>query len=120
MVNINPNASSLQAQLQAQLQAGKTGVRPKSSGVETAPTPKKTIIDERIAARRDDSGSSRRLPVKQANHTSDLSTSQELSSAKERVRQVASNNREAPTGRTSTRQNDLRNQPLGQIIDIRV
>jgi len=119
MVDINPNASTLQAQLQVQLQASKTGLKPRASGVEEAPTPK-TIIDDRIAARRDDGGASRRLPVKQTDRSSELSTAQELNSAKERVRQVASNNREAPTGRISVQQNALRDQPLGQIVDIRV
>jgi len=119
MVDINPNASTLQSQLQVQLQASKTGIKPRSSGVEQTPT-QKTVIDERINARRDDSGASRRLPVKQTDRSNELSSPQELDSAKERVKAVASNNREAPTGRISARQNSLRNQPLGQIVDIRV
>jgi uncharacterized membrane protein len=117
MVDVNPNASTVQAQLQAQLQAGKNNARPSDSNQAQRP---KDVIEERIQARRDESGTSRQLPVKRSTRNVDLSSPQELDAAKARVSDVAGNNREAPVGRTSARQNELRSQPLGQIIDIRV
>jgi len=119
MVDLNPNASSLQAQLQAQLQAGKTGVKPRTAVADIRPQPKDTA-DARAKVRGDDNSGSRRLPVKQPGRLSELSSPRELDDAKARVTRVAGNNREAPIGRTSARQSELRNQPLGQIVDIRV
>lgn len=122
MVDVNPNASALRAQLQAQLQAGKSGVRarPVPSNVDQSQQTPKDVIDDRIKARQDDSGTNRQLPVKRSSRNDDLSSQQELDAAQERVNEVAGNSREAPIGRTSTLQNELRNQPLGQIVDIRV
>jgi len=119
MVDINPNASPLQAQLQAQLQASRAGVRPSGKDLGATPRPQ-DVIEERIKTRSDERQQDRQLPVKQSNRSNNLSSPQELDKAQARVRQEAANNREAPTGRTSTRQNELRSQPLGQIIDIRV
>lgn len=119
MVDVNPNASALQAQLQAQLQASKSGIRVGGNRTDLTPRPS-DVIEERIKARGDERNDNRQLPVKQSNRSNDLSTPQELESAEKRINQVAANNREAPTGRTSARQNELRNQPLGQIVDIRV
>jgi len=119
MVDINPNVSTLRAQLQAQLQATRTGVRAGQNGSETKPTPS-DVIDERIKARGDERRDNRQLPVKKGDRSNQLSSASELDQAKARVSLVAGNNREAPTGRTSVRENELRNQPLGQIIDIRV
>jgi len=119
MVDINPNASPLQAQLQAQLQARRAGARPSGNGLDLTPRPQ-DVIEERIKARSDERQQERQLPVKQSNRSNSLSSPRELDKAQARVRQEAANTREAPTGRTSTRQNELRNQPLGQIIDIRV
>jgi len=118
MVDVNPNASSLQARLQAQLQSTKTA-GPRDKGVDLTPRPS-DIIDERIKARGEEGGNNRRLPVKLSDRSNQLSSAKELAQAKARVNQVAANSREAPVGRTSTRENELRNQPLGQIIDIRV
>ncbi len=119
MVDVNPKASGLQAQIQAQLQASKTGVRARTSEADASPKPK-DIIEARIKARGDERRDVRQLPAKVSNRNTDLSSAQDLARAKARVVQVAGNNREAPTGRTSLRENELRNQPLGQIVDIRV
>lgn len=122
MVDVNPNASALQAQLQAQLQAGKSGVRARpapTDSTQVQPKPK-DVIEDRIKARQDEDGTNRQLPVKRTTRGADLSSQQELEAAGERVNKVAGNLREAPIGRTSTIQNELRNQPLGQIVDIRV
>jgi len=119
MVDINPNASALRAQIQAQLQAGRAGVRVRQNNAEIKQTPS-DVIEERIKARGDERGENRQLPVKQSERSSQLSSASELDQAKARVSLVAGGNREAPTGRTSVRENELRNQPLGQIIDIRV
>ena len=123
MVDVNPNASALQAQLQAQLQGGKSAVRTRPAPADTAqtqqPTPK-DVVEDRIKARQDEGGDNRQLPVKRSTRSIDFSSRQELDAAEERVNKVAGNLREAPIGRTSTLQNELRNQPLGQIVDIRV
>jgi len=119
MVDINPNASSLQTQLQAQLQASKTGVRPRGNDANLAPR-SQDIAEERIKARSDERGENRQLPVKQSDRANQLSSAHELDQAKARIKQATANNREAPIGRTSTRQSELKNQPLGQIVDIRV
>ena len=119
MVDINPNVSTLRAQLQAQAQANKTGVRARQNTAEAKPAPS-DVIDERIKARGDERRENRQLPVKQSDRGNQLSSASELDQAKARVSLVAGGNREAPTGRTSVRENELRNQPLGQIIDIRV
>lgn len=116
MVDINPNASGLQAQLQAQLQGGR-GSRAAQNSVDLTPRPG-DIIDERIKQRQ--SESDRQAPVQKSNRSSDLSDSRELRAAEERVTELSANRREAPVGRLSTQDADRRNQPLGQIIDIRV
>jgi len=119
MVDINTNASTLRAQLQAQLQADRSGIRARTGSTETRPR-SVDVLDERIKARGDENRNNRQLPVKQGDRSNQLSSAQELDQAKARVVKVAGNNREAPAGRTSVRENELRNQPLGQIIDIRV
>jgi hypothetical protein len=116
MVDVNPNASTIQAQLQAQLQAERSGARARVGGNE----PQQESIQDRIRARQDDSGANRQLPVKRTQRGDDLSSQAELDAAQSRVNQVAGNLREAPAGRTSINQNQARNQPLGQIVDIRV
>lgn len=120
MVNINNNASALQAQLQAQLQANKSSPRVAARAPEqTAPRPQ-DVIDDRIKARRDDQGAGRGAQQPQR-RTSDVSSAEELEEASNRVSQfTGEGSREAPVGRTSQRQSELRAQPLGQIIDIRV
>ncbi len=121
MVDINANASQLQAQLQAQtrgnrdataLARGAGGVKPNAAA----------LADEKIRDRQDQqAGQNRQLPVKIDDRVANLSSSEELKVARARVDAATGNtNREAPAGRTSERQNALRNQPLGQIIDIRV
>lgn len=117
MVDVNPNASALQLQLQAQLQAKQSDLRARGNSAEIKP---RDVIDERIKAKSDDRGGNRQLPVRQSDRSLQLSSSKELEAAKARVSQVAGSNRESPTGRTSLRENEARNQPLGQIIDIRV
>ena len=119
MVDINTNASTLRAQLQAQQQANQTGNRARTNSVAPRPTPAE-VAEARIQARGDERRENRQLPVKQGDRANELSSAQELDQAKARVSRVAGNNREAPAGRTSIRENELRNQPLGQIIDIRV
>ena len=119
MVDISPNSSALQAQLQAQLQAKKSAVPVRGNANNLTPKPK-DVVDERIQARSDDRRGNRNLPVKQSDRSGQLSSAKELDQAKARVNQVAGGGREAPNGRTSIRENELRNQPLGQIIDIRV
>jgi len=119
MVDVNPNASTIQAQLQAQLQAERSGARARVGGNEARETPQ-DVIQDRIRARQDDGGANRQLPVKRTQRGDDLSSQAELDAAQSRVNQVAGNLREAPAGRTSINQNQARNQPLGQIIDIRV
>jgi hypothetical protein len=118
MVDVNPN-SSLQSQLQAQLQAKKLPIRPQEGDVGARLRPN-DVVDERIKVRGDERRGNRQLPVKQSGRLSELSSARDLDRAKERVTQAAANNREAPAGRRSVRENELRNQPLGQIIDIRV
>jgi len=125
MVDINPNVSTLRAQVQAQLQANKTGIRAGQNSAEARPVPSDVprssdVIEERIKARGDERRESRQLPVKQSDRSNELSSTSELDKAKARVSLVAGSNREAPAGRTSVRENELRSQPLGQIIDIRV
>ncbi len=121
MVDINANTSALQAQLQAQnrgnrdasaLARGTNGARPNPA----------VVVDDKVRERQDQqSQQNRQVPVKVDDRVANLSSSKELQVARARVNAATGNtNREAPTGRTSERQNTLRNQPLGQIIDIRV
>jgi hypothetical protein len=119
MVDINPNVSTIRAQLQAQLQASKTNIRARTGGADASPNPA-DLIEERLKVRGDERRDNRQLPVKLSDRSNQLSSARELDQAKARAAKVAGNNREAPAGRTSIRENELRNQPLGQIIDIRV
>lgn len=114
MVDVNPNASSLQAQLQAQLQ-GSSNRAPKS-GVNLTPTPQ-DIISERVDARQ--SEANRQAPLQRSERSNDLSTSEDLTDAQNRVTEFDANRREAPVGRLSA-QSGQRDVPLGQVIDIRV
>lgn len=119
MVDINTNASTLRAQLQAQSQANQTGIRARSNNAAEQPKPA-DVVEARIQARGDERRENRQLPVKQSDRGGQLSSASELDRAKARVSRIAGSNRESPTGRISVRENELRNQPLGQIIDIRV
>lgn len=120
MVDINANAS-LQTQLQAQLRGNRdaSALARGAGGVRPNPNAQ---ADEKVRERQDQQGGQeRRVPVKVDDRVANLSSSRELQVARARVDAATGNtNREAPTGRTSERQNALRNQPLGQIIDIRV
>ncbi|NVJ98389.1 MAG: hypothetical protein HWE25_09565 [Alphaproteobacteria bacterium] len=117
MVDINPNASGLQAQLQAQLQGGRNA-RASKNGLDLTPRPQ-DIIEERIKARQ--SESDRQAPTQESGRSNDLSSSRELEAAQSRVSELSNNNRrEAPIGRLSTQETARRDVPLGQIIDIRV
>lgn len=122
MVDINPDASGLRAQLQAQLQANKAGINVAAKpSAPITPRPQDTI-DERQKARGDEQNNGRRIPLPNKGRGNDLSSPKELADAEDRVNQFTGNTglREAPTGRTSVRQNELRTQPLGQVVDIRV
>ncbi|WP_286829108.1 MULTISPECIES: hypothetical protein [Kordiimonas] len=119
MVDINPNASGLQSQLQAQLQNGR-GARAAANKLDLTPRPT-DVIEERIKARQ--SEGNRQAPAQQSeksNRNADLSSSQELEAAQSRVGELGAGQREAPIGRLSTQANSQRDVPLGQIIDIRV
>jgi len=122
MVDINPDASGLRAQLQAQLQTNKasTTIAAKAP-TQITPRPQ-DVVEERQKARGDDQNNGRRIPLPTKGRGDDLSSPKELADAEDRVNQFTGNTslREAPTGRTSAPQNELRNQPLGQIVDIRV
>lgn len=120
MVDFNPKATALQAQLQAQLQNNRS-TNSASGTVTGARLRPQDGVDERIRNRQLQDEQNRRLPVKTDNRVENLSSANELAVARERIDAVAGRNqREAPSGRTSQRQSSLRNQPLGQIIDIRV
>lgn len=122
MVDVNPNASTLQAQLQAQLRGSRDAANLARGSNGLRPRPQ-DVTEEQVRDRQGQpSQQDRRLPAKIDSRVEDLSSARDLEAARARVRAVAggSSNREAPIGRTSTRQNELRNQPLGQIIDIRV
>ncbi|PCI64216.1 MAG: hypothetical protein COB37_02280 [Kordiimonadales bacterium] len=119
MVDINSDASSLQSRLQAQLQAEKSVAKTQSRAGDTRPGPR-DAIDDRIRARRQEVSDTRRSENRENVRNADLSSAAEIDSAKESILRVAGNTREAPIGRTSLRLNELRDQPLGQIIDIRV
>ncbi|MCJ9428106.1 hypothetical protein [Kordiimonas marina] len=109
MVDINPNASGLQTQLQAQLQAraGKGPAKP----VARVQSP---------FEKGSETGTGRQL-IKSANpRTGGLSTDAEIEAATERATSFGAGQREAPIGRISTQAANGRNVPLGQIIDIRV
>ncbi len=121
MVNINSNSSGLQGQLQAQLQASRDAARQNRVAPDNANQQKENkaldiqrqISPEQLAAAKRDAS-------KQAGNSNKLSSSAEIEDAQERVSSSLSNQREAPIGRISSQQNDLRAQPLGQIVDIRV
>jgi len=120
MVDINSNTLGLQAQVQAQLRGGRdaAALARGSSGVRPRPN---DVVDERIRNRQNQQEPNRRIPVKTDDRVTDLSSSRDLEVARARIdAATGKTNREAPTGRTSERQNALRNQPLGQIVDIRV
>ena len=122
MVDINANASTLQAQLQAQLR-GNRDASTAARGGGGVPLRSGDVADQRVREQQDQQGGQeRRAPVKVDDRVGGLSSSRELQVARARINDVTggSTNREAPAGRTSERQNQLRNQPLGQIIDIRV
>ncbi len=114
MVDVNPNASSLQAQLQAQLQG--SGNRASKSGLNLTPTPQ-DIIKDRVDARQ--SEANRQAPPQRSERSSNLSSYQDLADAQDKVSEFDANRREAPVGRLSA-QSDQRDVPLGQVIDIRV
>lgn len=119
MVDINPNASGLQAQLQAQLQNGR-GARSAQNKLDLTPRPT-DVIEERIRARQSE-GNRQALTQQseRSGNTSNLSSSRELAAAQNRVSEFGSGQREAPVGRLSARDTVARDVPLGQIIDIRV
>ncbi|MFC4346436.1 hypothetical protein ACFO5Q_01080 [Kordiimonas lipolytica] len=119
MVDINPNASGLQSQLQAQLQSGR-GQRAAVNKLDLTPRPT-DVIEERIRARQ--SEGNRQAPAQQSeksNRSGNLSSAQELEAAQSRVSDIGTGQREAPIGRLSEQLSSQRDVPLGQIIDIRV
>jgi hypothetical protein len=116
MVDVNPSASGLQAQLQAQLQSGRNA-RAAKNGLDLTPNPQ-TIINERIEARQ--SESDRQAPAQRSARSNDLSSSRDLEEAQTRVSEFDPNRREAPVGRLSLQSGAQRDVPLGQVIDIRV
>lgn len=120
MVDINPNATGLQSQLQAQLQNGR-GARAAANKLDLTPRPT-DVIEERIRARQ--SEGNRQAPAQQSeksNRNANLSSAQELEAAQSRVGDLStSGQREAPVGRLSAQAGSQRDVPLGQIIDIRV
>ncbi|MFC3051482.1 hypothetical protein [Kordiimonas pumila] len=120
MVDFNPNAPGLQSQIQAQLEANRSRNRVAAQNAGDVTARVQPSAEERTKARGDEESANKRLPALRSSRGSSLSTHQEIEAAGERVSELASNLREAPAGRTSTRQNELRNQPLGQIIDILV
>ncbi|MBL4836299.1 MAG: hypothetical protein JKY34_01870 [Kordiimonadaceae bacterium] len=121
MVDFNPKATALPAQLQAQVQGNRGTQAAGQSSVNARPRPQ-DIVDDRVNNRLAQETQNRRQLVKRDSRVDNLSSAQELEVARTRIEAVAgnSNNREAPVGRISARQTALRNQPLGQIVDIRV
>ncbi|MBL4789155.1 MAG: hypothetical protein JKY60_08935 [Kordiimonadaceae bacterium] len=119
MVDINSNSSPLQARLQAQLQAEKNVTKTQAAPGKVRPAPR-NVIEDQIRARQQEAASTKRAKTSENVRNANLSSLAEIDNAKERILQVAGNTREAPIGRTSLRLNELRDQPLGQIIDIRV
>lgn len=119
MVDVNSSASSLQAQIQAQLRGNRDAGNLARGSNSARPRPED--VNERIQDRQEQ-GRKGGLPAKIDNRVQNLSSAQDIEVAKARVNAVAggNSNREAPIGRTSERQNAVRNQPLGQIVDIRV
>ena len=119
MVEINSGNSGLQAQLQAQLQAG-TGRKAARSGVDLTPRSTDVIRDQLKGQQGVRSEADRQAPAQKSSRLSELSTSRELQVAGEKVAQLNANNREAPVGRLSVQAGVQRDIPLGQIVDIRV
>lgn len=121
MVDVNPDAPQLQAQLQAQLRGNRERAAIARGGSGTRPRPN-DVIEERIRERQDQpERQTSPAPSREDGRVADLSSSRELEAARARVTAATGGlTREAPVGRTSERENSLRNQPLGQIIDIRV
>ncbi|MCK0069991.1 hypothetical protein [Kordiimonas laminariae] len=120
MVDINSTNAGLQGQLQAQLQSNRVNARPNPANVNQG-TPQQEIAREPNARVNENIPASRRLPVRQSERAGQLSTPQELEAAQQRVaEETGVPLREAPVGRLSVQQEQERNQPLGQIIDIRV
>ena len=120
MVDFNPKATALPAQLQAQVRGNRGTQAAGQSPVNARPRPQ-DIVDDRVKNRLAQETQNRQQLVKRDSRVDNLSSAQELEVARTRIDAVAGNsNREAPVGRISARQTALRNQPLGQIVDIRV
>lgn len=120
MVDINSANSALQGQLQAQLQANRVNARPNTSNLNQGGA-QQEVAREPNARVNDNIPAARRLPVRQSERTGQLSSPQELEAAQRRVaEETGVPLREAPVGRLSVQEEQVRNQPLGQIIDIRV
>ena len=107
-MKVNPGALTLQAQLQAQLQAATNSVdRPNRSAGSLAAG----------GAAGDDLQGRKSAPSKGPL----VSTERELAKASENAKQFAEAlQREAPVGRLSEQAAQQRNIPLGQVIDILV
>ncbi len=123
MTNINPNANPLQSQIQAQLQAGRQSNRNDATRLNDAvrqPNPAIEEQDEAFEAPSVAADRRNRLLARNARSNNDVSSTDELEEAQERVAAFNNNLREAPVGRLSTQQASTRDVPLGQIVDIRV
>lgn len=121
MVDINTSASALQAQLQANQQTARPGVRTSVSNSSTIVAQRpQDVVSKRIDARQDIATPDRRASARQSDTSKQLSTSAEIDDASRRAAQFSGPSREAPIGRISGAGGDGRNQPLGQIINILV
>jgi transcription elongation GreA/GreB family factor len=123
MTNINPNANPLQSQIQAQLQAGRQSNRndtARLSNTVRQPNPAIEEQDEAFDAPSVAADRRNRLLARNARSNNDISSTDELEEAEERIAVFNNNLREAPVGRLSTQQSNTRDVPLGQVVDIRV
>jgi hypothetical protein len=125
MTSINPNANPLQSQIQAQLQAGRQSSNRNdtarlNNGIRRTDAP---VDDQNDDFEVDSVAADRRnrLIARGARRAEDVSSSDEIEEAQERVAAFSNTSlREAPVGRLSAQSSDVRDTPLGQIVDIRV
>lgn len=118
-MNVGPDSSTLQAQLQAQQQANTPVVRPARAQTPVQQT-QNAGRDSTRSGLGDGSSQQAARQVRGQGVRSDvaLSSDEELQSASENVNALL--RREAPVGRLSQRAAAPENTALGQIIDIRV
>lgn len=121
MVDINTSTSALQAQLQAsQQQQVRPNARPIGGASANSNASPQDVVSRRVEARQDIPTPDRRAPAKQTSSSNQLSSSQEIEDAGQRVATLTGNTREAPVGRLSNNSGVERDQPLGQIVNILV